>query len=48
MYLIVVGFAVGEDFFDVVDRSFYLVDVLEFVLLYHQGGANDLGGCCDI
>jgi hypothetical protein len=46
--MIVAGFIVREDFANVVDRSLYLVDMLGFLPLYHQGGGDDLGGCCDI
>jgi hypothetical protein len=46
--LIVACFAIGEDFTDVVDRPLYLVDVLGLLPLYHQGGADDLGGCCEV
>jgi hypothetical protein len=40
LYLIVVGFAVGEDFADVVDWSLYFVDMLGFLPLHYQGGAT--------
>jgi hypothetical protein len=48
MYLIVVGFTVGEDFAIVLDWSLYHVDVPGFLRIYHQDGTDNLGGCCDV
>jgi hypothetical protein len=48
LHKIIVGFAVGEVFADVVDRSLHLVDVSGFLPLHHQGHPNNLGGCRDV
>jgi hypothetical protein len=48
LYLIVVGLAVDEDLADVVDRPLYLVNMPGLFPFNYQGGADDLGGCCDI
>jgi hypothetical protein len=48
LHLIVVGFTVGQDFADLVDRPLYLVDVSGFLSFHYQGCADNLGCCHNV
>jgi hypothetical protein len=43
-----VGFAIKEDFVDVVDQPLHLVDMSGFLPLYHEDHTNDQSCCHDI